>query len=175
MPPKAIRRLESELERLAGAPVTLDRPSRAEHGDYATNVALQQAPRDGKPPRELAESLAREAAGLPEVERAEVAGPGFVNLFLAPAWYGDALAEMLAAQDSYGGASALEWAGREPRVKAAVALGAFSSLRDCVRDLPILSTLSNSAALASKAPRRRTIASISWPMPDHAATRSAVG
>ena len=106
MPPKAIRQLESELERLAGGPVRLDRPSRAEHGDYATNVALQQAPRDGKPPRELAESLAREAAGLPEVERAEVAGPGFVNLFLATAWYGDALAEMLEAGASYGGASA---------------------------------------------------------------------
>ena len=44
MPPKAIRQLESELERLAGGPVRLDRPSRAEHGDYATNVALQQAP-----------------------------------------------------------------------------------------------------------------------------------
>jgi arginyl-tRNA synthetase len=106
VPPEAIRRLESELERLAGAPVTLDRPSRAEHGDYATNVALQRAPRDGRPPRDLAESLAREAAGLPEVERAEVAGPGFVNLFLAPAWYGDALAEMLAAESAYGGGSA---------------------------------------------------------------------
>src|SRR4029453_6006126 len=79
---------------------------RAEHGDYATNVALQRAPRDGRPPRDLAESLAREAAGLPEVERAEVAGPGFVNLFLAPAWYGDALAEMLAAESAYGGGSA---------------------------------------------------------------------
>ncbi|HEY6653700.1 MAG TPA: arginine--tRNA ligase, partial [Solirubrobacterales bacterium] len=106
MPPEAIRRLESELERLAGAPVTLDRPSRPEHGDYATNVALQQAPRDGRPPRDLAESLAREAAGLPEVERAEVAGPGFVNLFLASGWYGDALAEMLAAGEAYGGGSA---------------------------------------------------------------------
>jgi arginyl-tRNA synthetase len=106
VPPEAIRRLESELERLAGAPVTLDRPSRPEHGDYATNVALQQAPRDGRPPRDLAESLAREAAGLPEVERAEVAGPGFVNLFLAPGWYGDALAEMLAARKAYGGGSA---------------------------------------------------------------------
>jgi arginyl-tRNA synthetase len=67
VPPEAIRRLESELERLAGAQVKLDRPSRAEHGDYATNVALQQGPRDGRPPRDVAASLAREAAGLPEV------------------------------------------------------------------------------------------------------------
>ena len=99
----AVRRLESELERLAGAPVTLERPSRAEHGDYATNVALQQGPRNGRPPRELAEGLAAEAAQLPEVERAEVAGPGFLNVFLTPAWYGEALRELLDAGESYGG------------------------------------------------------------------------
>ena len=99
----AVRRLESELERLAGAPVTLERPSRAEHGDYATNVALQQGPRNERQPRELAESLAAEAAQLPEVERAEVAGPGFLNVFLTPAWYGEALRELLDADESYGG------------------------------------------------------------------------
>jgi len=100
---RAIQRLEAELERLAGAPVALERPSRSEHGDYATNVALRLAPGNGKPPREVAESLAREAAELAEVERAEVAGPGFVNLFLAPSWYADALGEILEAGDGYGG------------------------------------------------------------------------
>jgi arginyl-tRNA synthetase len=102
----AIRRLEEELERLARAPVRLERPSRAEHGDYATNVALQQGPRDGRPPRELAESLAAEAAALPQVERAEVAGPGFLNVFLTPDWYGAALAEILEAGAQYGAGSA---------------------------------------------------------------------
>jgi arginyl-tRNA synthetase len=106
VPASAIRRLELELERLAGAPVTLDRPSRAEHGDYATNVALQEGPKNGRPPRELAEGLGRSVAGLPAVERAEVAGPGFLNLFLAPAWYGEALAEILEAGRDYGGGSA---------------------------------------------------------------------
>jgi arginyl-tRNA synthetase len=100
---RAIRRLEAELERLAGAPVTLERPSRSEHGDYATNVALQLAPSNGKPPREVAEAIAERAADLAEVERAEVAGPGFVNIFLAPSWYGDALGEILEAGDAYGG------------------------------------------------------------------------
>ncbi len=103
MPAQAILALEAELERLAGAPVTLERPSRAEHGDYATNVALRLAPGNGKPPRELAEQLAGEAAGLALVERAEVAGPGFVNLFLAPSWYAEALSEILEAADGYGG------------------------------------------------------------------------
>jgi arginyl-tRNA synthetase len=102
---EAIRSLELELERLAGAPVRLERPSRAEHGDYATNVAMQEAPRNGRPPRELAESLAAEATKLPQVERAEVAGPGFLNVFLTPDWYGAALAEILEAGASFGSGS----------------------------------------------------------------------
>ena len=75
----------------------LERPGNPEHGDYATNVALRIAPERGRPPRELAEELAAKAAALPGVERAEVAGPGFVNLFLEPAWFGEALAEALEA------------------------------------------------------------------------------
>jgi arginyl-tRNA synthetase len=106
LPARAIRRLEEELERLAGAPVTLERPTRSEHGDYATNIALQQGPKDGRPPREVAESLADEIARLPQVDRAEVAGPGFVNVFLAPEWYGEALAEILETGGEYGGGSA---------------------------------------------------------------------
>lgn len=103
MPANAILSLEAALESLAGAPVTLERPSRSEHGDYATNVALRLGPQNGKPPRELAEQLAREATELEAVERAEVAGPGFLNLFLRPAWYTQALGEILEAGEMYGG------------------------------------------------------------------------
>src|SRR5262249_9704094 len=78
---------------------------KAEHGDYATNAALQLASQ-GRPPRELAQELADRAAALPDVERAEVAGPGFVNLWLGRAWYGDALAEILEAGSAYGGGTA---------------------------------------------------------------------
>ena len=106
MPARAILSLQAELERLAGAPVELERPGRSEHGDYATNVALRQAPSNGRPPRELAEELANDAAGLEEVERAEVAGPGFVNLFLTSAWYVRALEDVLEAGDAYGRGSA---------------------------------------------------------------------
>jgi arginyl-tRNA synthetase len=102
----AIKRLEEEVGRLAGAAVRLERPSRAEHGDYATNVAMQQAPKDGRAPRELAESLAAEVAKLPQVDRAEVAGPGFLNVFLTPGWYSAALGEILESGDRYGSGSA---------------------------------------------------------------------
>jgi arginyl-tRNA synthetase len=61
-----------------------------------------------QPPRAIAEELVEHAAALAHVERAEIAGPGFVNLWLAPAWYRDALAEMLAAGRDYGGGSARE-------------------------------------------------------------------
>ena len=84
----------------------LERPSDAAHGDYATNVAMRLAGARRAAPREIAEELVEHASALPQVERAEIAGPGFVNLWLARDWYGEALAEMLAAGDAYGGGSA---------------------------------------------------------------------
>ncbi|HET7857468.1 MAG TPA: arginine--tRNA ligase [Gaiellaceae bacterium] len=114
MPARAVSRLADELAGAAGTPVALERPSSPEHGDYATNIALQLAPTRKRAPRELAEELAEAAARLDAVERAEVAGPGFVNLWLAPAWYGDALAEILEAGESYGAGFA------EPRERVQV-------------------------------------------------------
>ena len=84
----AVARLEARLSELAGAPVELERPNDPEHGDYATNVAMQLAPVRKRSPRELGEELSAAALGLEEIERAEVAGPGFVNLWLAPGWFG---------------------------------------------------------------------------------------
>ena len=99
----AVDRLAGELARIAGAPVELERPAKAEHGDYATNVAMRLAPERRRSPRELAEELAAQAQELPAVERTEVAGPGFLNLWLDDAWFADALAELGA---DYGGGSA---------------------------------------------------------------------
>jgi arginyl-tRNA synthetase len=96
----------SELAGRLGADVTLERPSDAEHGDYATNAALRLAGARRRSPRELAAELVEAAAALPEVERAEIAGPGFVNVFLKDAWFVDALTAILAAGESFGGESA---------------------------------------------------------------------
>jgi len=106
LPETALSRLEARLSELAGAAVELERPSDPEHGDYATNVAMQLAPGRKQAPRELGDELAAAAAELDEVERTEVAGPGFVNLWLAPSWYGEAIAEMLEAGRDYGSGSA---------------------------------------------------------------------
>jgi arginyl-tRNA synthetase len=104
--PESTAQVEARLSELAGAPVELERPSDPAHGDYATSVAMRLAPVRKRSPRELGEELAAAAAGLDEVDRAEVAGPGFVNLWLAPSWYSEALAEMLAAGQDYGAGSA---------------------------------------------------------------------
>ena len=103
---RAIESLEAALGEAAGATVVLERPSDAAHGDYATNVAMRLAGARRLAPRAIAEELAEHATTLRQVERAEIAGPGFVNLWLARDWYGDALAELLAAGDAYGGDSA---------------------------------------------------------------------
>jgi len=87
---------------------TLERPKQADHGDYATNAALVLAPVLKAPPREVAERLGgalRDRLGE-ALERVEVAGPGFLNLFLADPWYVGALDWVLAAGEGFGGASA---------------------------------------------------------------------
>jgi arginyl-tRNA synthetase len=106
--PDAVARLAAGLSALAGAEVELERPNDPAHGDYATNVAMRLAPVQRRSPRELGEELAAAATGLEEVERAEVAGPGFVNLWLGDAWFGEALGEVLASGGEYGGGSAAE-------------------------------------------------------------------
>ncbi len=98
----AVTKLAAELEQAAGAPVELERPADPSHGDYATNVALRMAPQRGQAPRELAEEIAQAVGGSSNIERAEVAGAGFVNIWVTPAWYGDALAELLESGRDYG-------------------------------------------------------------------------
>jgi arginyl-tRNA synthetase len=94
--------LAAKLAEAAGAEVELERPSDPAHGDYATNVALRLAPSRKRAPRDLAEELAGAAAAIPDVDRAEVAGPGFVNIFLSDSWFAVALGEILAAGAGYG-------------------------------------------------------------------------
>ena len=76
-------------------PITLERPRRAQFGDYSTNAALLLAPGAGVQPRELAERLgsALQARLGASLERFEVAGPGFVNLFMSDSWLTAALAQ----------------------------------------------------------------------------------
>jgi arginyl-tRNA synthetase len=105
LPADPVKALAAALAGAAGAELELERPAEAEHGDYATNVALQLAGTRRRAPREIAAEIAEAAAALEAVERAEVAGPGFVNLFLQDEWYSSALAEILEDGEDFGSAT----------------------------------------------------------------------
>jgi arginyl-tRNA synthetase len=84
---------------------TLERPPKAELGDYSSNAAMLLAAPLGESPRDVATRLAAELGeqlGEDTVERIEVAGPGFVNLFLADGWYRRAMASLAAAGEQLG-------------------------------------------------------------------------
>ena len=79
--------------------------SRREHGDLTTNAAMVSAKRAGRPPRVLAQELGERwlaGPGKSLCERFEVAGPGFLNLFLADAWYHGALQRQLSLGADHG-------------------------------------------------------------------------
>jgi arginyl-tRNA synthetase len=86
---------------------SLDRPPKPDLGDYSSNAAMLLAGPLGDNPRAVAERLRGELEGSlggesGSLDRVEVAGPGFVNLFLSDAWYRRALAGLLAAGEDLG-------------------------------------------------------------------------
>jgi len=90
----------------AGPAPTLDRPPKPELGDYSSNAAMLLAAPLGEAPRDVAARLGaeleRELAAEGCLDRVEVAGPGFVNLFLSDAWYRRAMARLGAADEDLG-------------------------------------------------------------------------
>ncbi|GGM34914.1 arginine--tRNA ligase [Longimycelium tulufanense] len=84
------------------ATVTVERPRHPEHGDYATNLALQSAKKLGVNPRELAGWLAEALSSREGIASAEVAGPGFLNLRLAADAQGQVVRDILVRGADYG-------------------------------------------------------------------------
>ena len=82
--------------------VTVERPRNPEHGDYATNLALQVAKKAGTQPRELAQWLADALAGNDAIDEASIAGPGFLNIRLAAAAQGAIVSQVLEAGEAFG-------------------------------------------------------------------------
>ncbi|HKO67156.1 MAG TPA: arginine--tRNA ligase, partial [Burkholderiaceae bacterium] len=91
---------------VTGIPITLERPKAEAHGDVATNIALQIAKAQKKNPREVATSIAAAIRGTAEfsslLDTVEVAGPGFINLRLAPAIRQQVVHEVLQRADRFG-------------------------------------------------------------------------
>ena len=84
------------------ATVELDRPKNADHGDFATNVALQLAKRVGMKPRDVAQAIVAALATAPEIAKTDIAGPGFINFTLSRASRFGVVAAVQAAAGDYG-------------------------------------------------------------------------
>ena len=82
--------------------VTVERPRSKEHGDYATNVALQLAKKAGMNPRDFATLLADELSAADGVSKVDIAGPGFLNVTVEAGAQGKVAADIVAAGAAYG-------------------------------------------------------------------------
>ena len=91
--------------------VRVERPKNREHGDYATNIALQLAKKAGVPPREFAELLATELKGSDAIAAVDIAGPGFINLTVEAGAQGEVARAIVEAGSEYG--SSDTYAGRK--------------------------------------------------------------
>ena len=94
----AVKQLAPDLQ----AQVDLERPKQSSHGDFACNLAMQLAKPLKRNPREVAQALLAALPASDLVEKTEIAGPGFINVFLKPvAWQGLAL-HVLRSGGAYG-------------------------------------------------------------------------
>ena len=130
----------SAASSLRDAPIdlpALERPPKPEFGDYSTNAAMLLAPALGEPPRQIAERLGevltQRLGG--DIERVDVAGPGFLNLFMSDFWLTRAVAEGLDAGDNYGSGSGgertnVEFVSANPTGPITVAAGRHAAYGD---------------------------------------------
>jgi arginyl-tRNA synthetase len=102
----ALAREASDLAGGADVAPVLGPPANPEFGDLATNVAMTLAKAARRAPREIADDLVHRISTADDlaqyVERAEVAGPGFINLTLSPRWFAEAARSIVTAGDAYG-------------------------------------------------------------------------
>ncbi len=82
--------------------VVIERPKNREHGDWATNVAMQLAGKFGLNPRAFAELLSSELVSVKGIEKVDIAGPGFINITLSAAAAGELAKAIVDAGPSYG-------------------------------------------------------------------------
>jgi arginyl-tRNA synthetase len=118
-------------------------PKSKEFGDFACNLAMILAREAGMPPREIAKALVSHLPvdnGL--IVRAEVAGPGFINLFLHPSWLQDTLTEIETADTAYGCTSGrvgertlIEFVSANPTGPISVVNGRAAALGDCLANI----------------------------------------
>ena len=93
---------ESVLQLPAVIEPVLERPKNRDHGDYATSIALVLAKPAGKSPRDIADLIVKELAADSNIEKIDVAGPGFINITLAKASQGVIVNSILQDKENFG-------------------------------------------------------------------------
>lgn len=103
--------------KLENVDIVLEHPESLEHGDYATNIALVAAPKLNSSPRDLAEDIKEKIEEYKPkfVEKVEVAGPGFINLFLSRDYLVGELQEVIKQKEKYGKGDT--WKGKKVMVE----------------------------------------------------------
>jgi len=84
------------------ARIHLDRPKQAQHGDFACNIAMLLAKELRGNPRAIAQKILDALPASPDLEKAEIAGAGFINLFLTERYKQQVVGRVIAAGSSYG-------------------------------------------------------------------------
>jgi arginyl-tRNA synthetase len=146
----SVELLRAELVRAArtlgvsdGVDAVVERPREAEHGDLATNIAMQLAKPLKKKPRDVAEALRGVIdLGRAGVSRMEIAGPGFINFWLDESLVANKLAEVLAADTKFGHGDAgrgeavnIEFVSANPTGPLHVGHGRQAALGDAIATL----------------------------------------
>ncbi len=90
------------LELNAVKEIVLERPKNRDHGDYASSIALALAKPAGKPPREIADLIAKGLTSNSMIEKIDIAGPGFINLTLAKSSQGAVVTAIFNEKESFG-------------------------------------------------------------------------
>lgn len=85
--------------------IIIEKPKKDEFGDFATNAAMLLTKEEGKPPRQIAELIAKEIRQSENIKKVEVAGPGFINLFMQDGYWLGFLKEIYAAGENFGKSS----------------------------------------------------------------------
>ena len=146
--------LKSELERLFGYAIRavapdehatvagFERPKQAAHGDYASNIALVLGKRTGRNPRELAQALLGALPPSDAIERKEIAGPGFINVFVTARARQGIVERVLTQREAFGRAAAhageqvmVEFVSANPTGPLHVGHGRQAALGDAIGNL----------------------------------------
>ena len=82
--------------------IVLDKPKKEEFGDFSTNIAMLLAPVEKKAPRDIAKAIADRISATADIEKCEVAGPGFINIFLKKSFWLGILEDIIKSGAGYG-------------------------------------------------------------------------